>query len=104
MQAIARSAGRDPGALTGAMYLTVAIDDDTSRADAGSTTYLEQYYGQPAAQMRARQQCYARPGRGRRGVAARLREAGASHLVLRFAGDHERHLEMLAAIRAKLGW
>jgi hypothetical protein len=27
---------------------------------------------------------------------------GAQHLVLRFAGDHERHLEMLAKSRAKL--
>ena len=86
------------------MYLTVAIDEDVSRADAKLAAYLEQYYGQPAALMRARQQCYAGPAAG---FAEWLRgyvEAGASHLVLRFAGDHERHLEMLAAIRAKLGW
>jgi hypothetical protein len=25
-----------------------------------------------------------------------------SHLVLRFAGDHERHLETVAALRSKL--
>ena len=29
--------------------------------------------------------------------------AGASHLVLRFAGEHERHLEALAGVRSSLG-
>jgi alkanesulfonate monooxygenase SsuD/methylene tetrahydromethanopterin reductase-like flavin-dependent oxidoreductase (luciferase family) len=33
----ARAAGRDPNALTGAMYLTVIIDEDPSRANEGST-------------------------------------------------------------------
>jgi hypothetical protein len=28
--------------------------------------------------------------------------AGASHIVLRFAGDHERHLKTLAQMRAKI--
>lgn len=28
--------------------------------------------------------------------------AGAAHLIVRFAGDHERHLELLAAARAAL--
>ena len=32
------------------------------------------------------------------------REAGATDLILRFAGEHERHLEILAPVRAKLGW
>ena len=41
-----------------------------------------------------------RPGEWLRGYV----EAGASHLILRFAGDHERHLDALAAVRAKLGW
>ena len=53
--------------------------------------------------MRAGRQCYS----GRSRAAEWLRgyaEAGASHLVLRFAGHHERHLETLPAIRAKLGW
>jgi hypothetical protein len=29
-------------------------------------------------------------------------EAGVEHLIVRFAGDHERHLDILAAIRSKL--
>ena len=47
VQAAARAAGRDPAALTGAMYLTLAIDDDAARADARLNAYLEQYYGMP---------------------------------------------------------
>ena len=31
-------------------------------------------------------------------------DAGASHLVLRFAVDHERHLETVARLRRDLGW
>ena len=31
---VASAAGRDANAITGAMYLTLAIDDDAQRADA----------------------------------------------------------------------
>ena len=96
VQAHARAAGRDAAALTGAMYLTLAIDEDAARANQRLDAYLAQYYHQPAAAVRTRQACYA-GARGRGGVACGLRAAGASHLVLRFAGEHERHLDMLAA-------
>src|SRR5262249_51792522 len=43
--------GRDPNALTGAMYMTVIPDEDRSRANERLNAYLEQYYGQPAAVM-----------------------------------------------------
>ena len=36
---IARTMGRDPNALTGAMYLTVVTDEDRSRADERLNTY-----------------------------------------------------------------
>src|SRR5262245_38405823 len=49
---IARTAGRDPDALTGAMDVTVAIDEDPSRANERLNTHLERYYGQAAAVMR----------------------------------------------------
>src|SRR5215469_13966546 len=49
---IASKAGRDPNALTGAMYLTLSIDDDASRADARLNGYLERYYGQPVTRRR----------------------------------------------------
>jgi alkanesulfonate monooxygenase SsuD/methylene tetrahydromethanopterin reductase-like flavin-dependent oxidoreductase (luciferase family) len=103
IQTIARQAERDPTALTGAMYLSVVVDDDTARANDRLDHYLERYYGQPAAAVRKWQACYAGSGEGLaewlRGYAA----AGVDHFVLRFAGDHERHLNLVAGLRNSLG-
>src|SRR5262245_24252019 len=104
VQAHARAAGRDPAALIGAMYLTLAVDEDVAKANERLDAYLAQYYHQPAAAVRTRQACYAGTLGGAGEWLAGYAAAGASHLVLRFAGEHERHLGMLAAIRAKLGW
>jgi alkanesulfonate monooxygenase SsuD/methylene tetrahydromethanopterin reductase-like flavin-dependent oxidoreductase (luciferase family) len=104
VQAIARNAGRDPNLLTGAMYLTAAVDEDRSRATERLNAYLEQYYGPQWAAIRGRQVSYAGPGEGLATLLQDYADAGASHLVLRFAGDHERHLDVLAKIRQKLAW
>ena len=71
VQAAARAAGRDPAALTGAMYLTLAIDDDAARADARLNAYLEQYYGMPPDVTRKRQMSLRR-SRRRRGRLAEI--------------------------------
>src|SRR5712692_667121 len=102
IKAIAQGAGRDPGALAGGMYLTLILDDDAARADQRLNAFLEQYYGQPAAVMRKRQACYAGPAAGLAQWLQGYATAGAGHLVLRFAGDHARHLETVAALRAQL--
>ena len=99
---IARAAGRDPDKLTGAMYVTLAVDPDSGRANERLNAYLEQYYSQPAAAMRARQACYAGPADGLVEWLQGYANAGTQHLVLRFAGDHARHLETVAALRGKL--
>ena len=96
----AAEAGRRPGAVTGAVYLTLAIDDDEAAGNARIDTYLEQYYGAPAAILRKRQACFAGPPDA---VAAWIRgyaQAGASHLVLRLVGDHHSLLETVARIRS----
>jgi alkanesulfonate monooxygenase SsuD/methylene tetrahydromethanopterin reductase-like flavin-dependent oxidoreductase (luciferase family) len=102
VQRIARDAGRDPNALTGAMYLTLSVDDDAARANERLDRYLEQYHGQSPAVLRTRQECYAGAAAGLTAYLNGYRRAGARHLVLRFAGDHERHLEIVAAIRPEL--
>jgi len=102
VKAIARGARRDPDKLTGAMYVTLALDDNPDRANERLNDYLEQYYRQPAAAMRARQACYAGPGEGLTEWLQGYASAGTQHLVLRFAGDHVRHLETVAAIRGML--
>ena len=48
VKGFAAAAGRDATALTGAMYLTLAVDEDAGRAEARLDTFLERYYGQPA--------------------------------------------------------
>ena len=102
MVACARDAGRDPGELTGAVYLTLAIDDDAVRAGRRMDGFIESYYGQRPDLLRKRQPCYAGPLAGAADLMAAYQGAGVSHFVLRFAGEHERHLELLAGIAAQL--
>jgi alkanesulfonate monooxygenase SsuD/methylene tetrahydromethanopterin reductase-like flavin-dependent oxidoreductase (luciferase family) len=102
IKAIASAAGRDADALTGAMYLTIAVDENVARAEAHLDAYLEQYYGVAAAVSRSRQACYAGAADGMVEWLQGYVEAGAQHLVIRCAGEHERHLELLAEVRGKL--
>jgi alkanesulfonate monooxygenase SsuD/methylene tetrahydromethanopterin reductase-like flavin-dependent oxidoreductase (luciferase family) len=102
LTAAAEAAGRDPAHMTGGMYLTVMVDDDLARANQRLDTYMAQYYGQPAAAMRARQICYAGPAVKLADYLGAYARAGARHVVLRFAGDHERHLETVARLREKI--
>ncbi|MBW8268962.1 LLM class flavin-dependent oxidoreductase [Caldovatus aquaticus] len=103
MQAVAREAGRAPEALTGAAYLTLAVDRDAARAEARLDAFLARYYGQRSDAMRKKQACYAGPPAGARDWLQGFVAAGASHLVLRFAGEQERQMELLAGIGAALG-
>lgn len=100
MRAVAREAGRDPAELTGAVYLTLAIDEDPARAEARIDAFMGSYYGQRPDVMRKRQRCYAGGLAGARELIAEYAAAGVGHLVLRFAGAHERHLELLAGLNA----
>lgn len=102
MQEAARTAGRDPGGLTGAAYVTLAIDDNQARADARIDQFLLHYYGQPAELMRRRQACFAGSLAGAREWLAAFAAAGADHFCLRFAGEHERQLDLLAGIGGDL--
>ena len=102
VQAIARTNGRDPGQLTGAMYLTLSVDENVAAANGRLDAYLEQYYSYPAAALRKRQECFAGPPSAVAEYLAGYARAGATHLVLRFAGDHERHLETVANARSAI--
>jgi alkanesulfonate monooxygenase SsuD/methylene tetrahydromethanopterin reductase-like flavin-dependent oxidoreductase (luciferase family) len=99
VRTVAREHGRDPGSVSGAMYLTVSLDDDAAKAEDRLNSFLERYYNQPAPATRRRQACYAGPAEELTGWLDAYRESGASHLVLRFAGDHERHLAAVAKLR-----
>ena len=102
IRAVAAQAGRDAAAITGAIYLTLAIDDDAARAGARMDAFLEGYYRQPAIAMRKRQVTYAGPAAGAAEWLAGYARAGATHLVLRFAGEHEDHLDRMAGVKTML--
>jgi alkanesulfonate monooxygenase SsuD/methylene tetrahydromethanopterin reductase-like flavin-dependent oxidoreductase (luciferase family) len=96
---VAAENGRDPASVSGAMYLTVALDDVAEAAEDRLNRFLERYYGQPAPVLRQRQACYAGADAGLAAWLDGYAAAGAGHLVLRFAGDHERHLAAVAKLR-----
>jgi len=105
VRSIARQAGRDPLALTGSMYLTyltLVVDDDAGRANQRLDVFLERYYGQPALLIRSRQACYAGPSAGLLEWLQGYASAGVAHLVLRFAGGHESHLETVAELGGQI--
>ena len=54
--------------------------------------------------MRRRQACYAGPGAGAAAFLKSFADAGATHVIVRFTGDHERNLETFTSLRAQLGW
>jgi alkanesulfonate monooxygenase SsuD/methylene tetrahydromethanopterin reductase-like flavin-dependent oxidoreductase (luciferase family) len=100
---IAREAGRDIGAFAAAIYLTLAIDEAASRAEQRIDAFLENYYGQPASVIRQRQACFGGPAAGLADFVQGYARAGANHIIVRFVGDPERQLEILATLRSELG-
>ena len=89
VQAAARAAGRAPDAVSGAAYVTLAIDRDRGAAERRLHQFMETYYGVPARVILARQATYAGPIEGCLEWLQRWIDAGARHLALRFAGGDQ---------------
>jgi alkanesulfonate monooxygenase SsuD/methylene tetrahydromethanopterin reductase-like flavin-dependent oxidoreductase (luciferase family) len=89
IQAAARGAGRAPGAVTGAAYLTLALDPDPVAATARLHRFLETYYASPAPVILTGQAAYAGPVEGGAEWLQRWIDAGARHIALRFAGGDQ---------------
>jgi probable F420-dependent oxidoreductase len=89
IQAAARAAGRPADAVSGAAYVTLALDPDKAKAEQRLHQFLETYYAAPAAAMMARQATYAGPIEGCVEWLGRWIDAGARHLALRFAGGDQ---------------
>lgn len=100
----AREAGRDPAAVESAIYLTLYIDDDAAKAERRIDEFLFQYYGQRPDILKKRQACFGGPAEAAGEWLKGYTDVGATYLVLRFAGDHDRHVETMAGLRADLGW
>jgi alkanesulfonate monooxygenase SsuD/methylene tetrahydromethanopterin reductase-like flavin-dependent oxidoreductase (luciferase family) len=99
---IVREVGRDPERFAAANYVTLALDQDAARAEQRIDAFLESYYGQPAALMRKRQACFGGPAGPAAAWLKGYADAGATDLIVRFTGDHERQLEAVAALRSQL--
>jgi probable F420-dependent oxidoreductase len=89
VQAAARAAGRAPDAVTGAAYVTLALDPNRGAAEQRLHQFLESYYSAPARVILARQACYAGPLDGCVEWLRRWIDAGARHINLRFAGGDQ---------------
>jgi probable F420-dependent oxidoreductase len=89
IQAAARAAGRPDGAVTGAAYLTLALDPSREAAERRLTEFLETYYAAPARTIMARQATYAGPLEGCADWVRRWIDAGARHIMFRFAGGDQ---------------
>ena len=85
----ARAAGRKPDAVTGAAYITLALDASPAAAEQRLHRFLEMYYAAPARALLARQACYAGPIEGCVEWLQRWIDAGARHINLRFAGGDQ---------------
>ena len=102
VKAHATQAGRPDDAITGAAYLTLAIDDDAMKADARLNAYLESYYNQPAEKLRRYQGCFTGTKAGAIEWLQGFAEAGATHFCVRIVGDHEANIEIAAEMREAL--
>ena len=98
VQDSARAADRTT-AVTAAMYLTVSVHEDAVEAERRLDDYLTQYYAPaPVAMMRRLQACYAGNAAGLDAWVGEFVAAGATHIVLRFVGEHERHMDVASGL------
>ncbi len=103
VQEAAAAAGRDPAEVTGAAYVTVAVNSARAEAEAELDAYLEAYYLLPAARIREQQYCFAGDLSEVTAWLRQFADAGASHLCVRFTGTRDREqMETLAAMRETL--
>jgi alkanesulfonate monooxygenase SsuD/methylene tetrahydromethanopterin reductase-like flavin-dependent oxidoreductase (luciferase family) len=102
VRAHARDAGRKPEDVVAAAYLTLYVDDDAARAENRLNEFLAAYYGRRPDVIRKQQACFGGPAGAAAAWLNGYIEQGAQYIVLRIAGDHERHLETVAKLRESL--
>jgi probable F420-dependent oxidoreductase len=104
VRAHAEEAGRDPDAIDTGVYLTINLTEDRAAGEAETSRYAEAYYGIPYEVMRKAQAYFVGEVPA---CVAWLRgfvDAGAGHLLLRFATldplpQLERAAELLPSIQ-----
>jgi len=101
VQETARAAGRPAGALTAALYTTIALGEPAA-AQAELERFLSTYYNVPAAAMLGRQACYAGPADGCVDWMGGFVASGVRHILLRFAGAADQTAQLERAARELL--
>ncbi len=101
LKGFAEEAGRDADAITPAMYLTIAIDENAAKADAAINGYLESYYKRPAEVLRKQQAGFGGEAEAVAEWINRFIEAGCRHLCIRPVGDTDAMLERVAELKEK---
>ena len=99
---VAEQSGRNPEDIAAAVYVTLRMDEDSAAADRHVNAFLENYYGVPAHKLRTVQACFAGPASAAVDWLGEFVNAGARHLVIRLAGDHDRQMEALARVREQV--
>ena len=94
---------RKPDDLTYASYVTIAIDENPDKGLARIDKFLEAYYGAPGPVMRKRMASFAGSAEEAAAFVKSYVDGGASHICIRFAGDHESSLKAMSALRAQMG-
>jgi probable F420-dependent oxidoreductase len=84
IQATAREAGRDPEAITPAMYVTVNFADSAEAAETDLERYCDSYYGLPLAGMRQMQAYFGGTVEACVEWLSEYAAAGARQFVVRF--------------------
>ncbi len=103
VQGFAKAEGRAPGDMTFAVYLTLALDDSHENGIARIDRFLEAYYGVPGRILRKRMASFGGPAEEAAAFVKGYIDQGASHICIRFAGDHEKSLEAMAKLRTAMG-
>ena len=89
--------------MTFAVYLTVAIDDSHENGIARIDKFLEAYYSVPGHILRRRMASFGGPAEEAAAWVKGYIDQGASHVCIRFAGDHENSLAAMAKLRSAMG-
>ncbi len=95
MRDAATAWGRQPSTIEPTFYATISVSRKTATAEEALKAFMEQYYGAPLDFLRSFQACFAGTPDECIEWLNQYREAGAKHIVLRFARfDQEEQLQL----------
>ena len=103
VQGHAKALNRSSSNLSFAVYLTLALDDSHENGIARIDKFLESYYGVPGHLLRRRMASFGGPAEEAAAFVKGYIDQGASHVCIRFAGDHEQSLQAMAKLREQMG-